>query len=567
MAWQERRQMQELICKEKITALYLRLSRDDDLEGDSNSISNQKIMLMDYAKRNKFEEIEIFIDDGVSGVTLKRPGFQQLLKRIEANEVATLIVKDMSRLGRNYLEVGQLTDTVFPMYGIRFIAINDGVDSDVGEDDFTPFRNIMNEWYAKDMSKKMRSALKTKSKQGFAIGPPSYGYRYADDNKKKWVVDEEAAEVVREIYDLRKKGTSINEIERILKNAKILTPSVYAAKHGLRRANNLSTRGDCFWDKSMVRKILLNRVYVGDVINFRTYSKSYKLKDRIENSEEDMDIHLDMHEAIVSRADWEMVSKTFNTTRCRSTKFSEKNIFSGFLKCSDCGANLNYKYTHDNPNNEYFSCRNQRVKNGLCTSTHHIRVDAITQMVKMNICNIIQFASIYEDEFVKLVMSSHYKQVRLSQEANKDKLNKALSRYRELDILYEKTFSEKALGNISEQRFLKLSSSFEDEQFELKQKINYLTEKVNEELKHEMNAEKFLTLVRKYTVVETLTREILQEFIDKIIVHHKEKVCGEEVQRIEIYYNFIGGIELLHLSQQESENLIRYFGRNKSKTA
>lgn len=559
--------MKQLQAKEKITALYLRLSRDDELNGESNSISNQKILLTDFAKKNKFKNIKYFIDDGVSGVTMKRPSFQKMIKQVEQDEVENIIVKDMSRLGRNYLDVGQLTETVFPMHNIRFIAINDGVDSEHGEDDFTPFRNIMNEWYAKDMSRKMRSAMRTKSKQGYAIGCPPYGYKHDDIDVKRWVIDDEAAEIVRYIYDLRKNGTSVNDIERLLKREKILIPSVYAVRKGFKKATKQSVRGEFFWDKSMVRSILTNQAYVGDVINFRTYSKSYKLKDRLENSKENWEIHKNMHQAIISRSEWELIQKSFNKTKFRKPKNAEKNMFAGLLTCSDCGANLNYKFTHDNPNNQYFSCRNKRANNGLCGTTHHIRVDTITELIKKNLGNIVRFASVFEDEFVKIVVDEKYKEVQLRQKKNQEALQVALSRNNEVDILYEKLFEEKILGNLTEDRFKKLSEKFEDEQSQLKMKIENLKKIVDDELNHEMNAEGFLNLVRKYTDIEKVTPKILQEFIDKIVVHHREEIDGIKTQKVEIYYKMIGYIELPLISKKENEQLIKMFGRKKDQIA
>jgi Site-specific recombinases, DNA invertase Pin homologs len=297
--------MKQSNIEEKVTALYLRLSRDDEQSangigtGESNSISNQKALLTDFAKRNKFRNIKVFVDDGVSGVTMNRDGFKEMLTMVKADQVSTIIVKDMSRLGRNYLEVGQLTETVFPMHDVRFIAVNDGVDSDKGEDDFTPFRNIMNEWYAKDMSRKMRSTLRTKSKQGYAIGHPPLGYMYDTVDPKRWVIDPEGAEIVQHIYSLRQEGTSINEIALILKREKVLTPSLYAQQKGLKNPQKKATRGEYLWDHSMVRKILMNQAYVGDVINFRTYSKSFKLKDRLDNPKENWEIREDVFEPII----------------------------------------------------------------------------------------------------------------------------------------------------------------------------------------------------------------------------------------------------------------------------
>jgi len=428
--------------EEKITALYLRLSRDDEQDGESNSISTQKALLNDFAKRNKFRNIKVFVDDGVSGVTFNRDGFKELMQLIESDKVETIIVKDMSRLGRNYLEVGQLTETVFPMHNIRFIAVNDGVDSAKGEDDFTPFRNIMNEWYAKDMSRKMRSSLKTKSQQGYAIGHPPLGYMYDESNPKRWTIDNEGAEIVQHIFTLRQQGSSINDIAKTLKREKVLIPSIYAQRKGLKNPTKRAIRGEYLWDTSMVRKLLMNQAYVGDVVNFRTYSKSFKLKERLDNPKEKWEIHKNVHAPIIERSVWEDIQKSFGNTKYRKPKHIEKNMFSGLMQCSDCGANLNYKYTHDNPANHYFSCRNKRANNGLCSKTHHIRVDTITDIVTRHLSSIIRFAALFEDEFVKLVVDEHYKQIQLQQRRNQELLQSALAREKEA---YTSSFGRKEI--------------------------------------------------------------------------------------------------------------------------
>lgn len=552
--------------EDNITALYVRLSRDDELEGESNSISNQKALLTDYARRHKFKNVRIFVDDGVSGVTMNRDGFQEMMALVEAGKVSTVIVKDMSRLGRNYLEVGQLTETIFPMHNVHFVAVNDGVDSDRGEDDFTPFRNIMNEWYAKDMSRKMRSSMRTKSKQGYAIGRPPLGYMRDSENPKLWVIDPEGAEVIRHIYTLRMDGTSVNEIAKKLRYEKVLIPSIYAERKGFKKPTRRAARGEYQWDTSMVRQILRNQEYVGDVLNFRTYSKSYKLKERLENPRENWEIHKDVHEAIIPRDEWELIQKTFGDTKYRKPKHIEKNMFCGYLKCSDCGANLNYKYTHDNPDNHYFSCRNKRAGNGLCSKTHHIRVDVITELVRRNLSEIVRFASAFEDEFVKIVMDEQYKQIQIQQRKNQETLQTLLARNREVDVFYEKLFEEKILGNLTEDRFKKLSEKYEDEQAELTQRIRHMKKVVAEEQKHELNAEGFLQLVRKYTDIQELTPDILREFIDQIVVHHREKQGNETFQQVDIYYRFIGHVELPKLSKPQREGYLLSFGREKEES-
>ena len=555
--------MKNILNEEKITALYLRLSRDDEQEGESNSIANQRTLLTEYANKHGHRNIQVFIDDGISGVSMNRLGFQQMLKLVEKDCVATIIVKDMSRLGRNYLDVGHLTEMLLPQHGVRLIAVNDGVDSEQGEDDFTPFRNIINEFYAKDMSRKIRSAKRQKSKQGYAVGLPLFGYKYEGEDKRKWKVDNEVAEVVRYIYQMRKDGTSIPEIVKTLKREKVLSPSAYAVQKGYRKPSKRATRGECFWDTSMIERILTNQSYVGDVINFRTYSKSYKLKKRLDNAPENWEIHKDVHEAIISRDLWEQIQKTFGGTKARSPRHVRKNMFAGLLKCSDCGANLNYKYTHQNPDNHYFSCKNKRDNNGLCGKTHHIRVDVLTYLVREHISNIARFANQFEDDFVKIVVSEHYKRVANQQKRNKDKLEQLLNRNKELDILCERLYEEKILGNLSEERYKKLSYKYEDEQAEVKQQIKHLKKTVLEESAQEMNCDGFLELVRQVTEVRELTPEILGAFIDKIVVHHREQIHDEVVQKVEIYYKMIGFIELPDMSGKQKENYMRCFSRKR----
>ncbi len=554
--------MDELLQEEKITALYLRLSRDDEKEGESNSISNQRKLLMDFAKKNKFRNIKVFIDDGVSGVTFNRNGFKSLMELIEQDMVSTLIVKDMSRLGRNHLEVGKLTDYIFPTYNVRFIAVNDGVDSERGEDDFTPFRNIMNEWYCKDMSRKLKSTLHLKSKQGYAVGHPPYGYRYAED-KKKWIIDDESSEIVKRIFSMRLQGESINKIAEKLRQEKILIPSIYADRKGIRKSATKAPLGEFIWHHRTIAGILQNQSYVGDVVNFRTYSKSFKLKKRLENDKENWEIHKNVHEPIIDRADFEKVQTTFGNTKFRKPKNVPKNMFAGFLKCSDCGANLNYKFTHDNQDNCYFSCKNNRANNGLCKKTHHIRVDMLTQIVKNNIAEIVRFANNFEDEFVKIVVDENYKLVQERQKKNNEALRKMIARDKEIDALIEGLFEQKILGNLTDERFKKLTYKYEDEQLEIKEKIKNLKKIVLENKKHELDVDSFLDIVKKYSQIETLSVDILSEFIDKIIVYHLETIDGMTSQKIEIFYKMIGNIKIPQISRKEEIGFIKYFGRMK----
>ena len=425
-------------------------------------------------KKNHFRNVRIFVDDGVSGATMRRGGFQEMMALIEAGKVKTVIVKDMSRLGRNYIEVGQLTEIIFPQHNVRLIALNDGVDSELGEDDFTPFRNVMNEWYLKDLSRKLRSAQRTKSAQGYAIGRPPLGYMRNPDNPKSWAIDEEGAAVVRMIYAMRLQGVSVNDIAQKLRHRRVLTPSAYAVQKGY-TTRKISVRGEFFWDHPIVRDILSNRAYLGDVVNFRTTSRSYKLKQRIDNPEDKWEIHEGIHDPVIDQASWEAVQKTFGSTKIRKPKtVEERNMFSGLLICNDCGAHLNYKYTHDNPENQYFSCRNKRANNGLCHSTHHIRVDYITALVANHLRRTLHFASLFEDEFVKVVVDERYREVQLRQKKNQRELAEAKARDKEINRLYEKIYEDQALGRLPEERFMMLASKYDDEQAALRQRIRYL---------------------------------------------------------------------------------------------
>lgn len=412
----------------------------------------------------------------------------------------------------------------------------------------------------------MRSSMQTKSKQGYAIGQPPFGYMHDPENRKRWVIDPEGAEVVRYIYGLRREGTSINDIAKQLKREQVLIPSVYALRKGFRRPTKQAVRGEYLWDTSLVRKILQNQAYVGDVLNFRTYSKSYKLRKRLDNPEEKWEVHKDVHDAIIPREEWELIQKTFGDTKCRKPKHIEKNMFCGYLKCSDCGANLNYKYTHDNPDNHCFSCRNKRANNGLCSKTHHIRVDVITELVLRNLSEIVRFAAAFEDEFVKIVMDEQYKQIQIQQRKNQETLQTLLARNREVDVLYEKLFEEKILGNLTEDRFKKLSEKYEDEQAELIQRIR-LPEKSGDR-----GAKARAKRRGIHSVGAPVHRYPRADPGNSPAVYrqdrgaHREKRGKETFQQVDIYYRFIGHVELPKLSRPQREAHLLSFGREKEES-
>ena len=332
--------------KHGVTALYLRLSRDDDLQGESNSIVNQKKLLTKYAKEHRFTNTRCYADDGYTGTNFNRPGLQEMLEDIEAGYVTTVIVKDMSRLGRSYLQVGYYTDNYFPDHNVRFIAVNDGVDSDQGDDDFSPFRNIMNEWYAKDISRKVRSSKKLRGNAGDPMCPPPYGYKKDPDNPRKWIIDDEAAEVVRRIYRLCVEGKGIETTARILQEDGILTPTQYWESKGIRKGGKKSQDTPCKWCKTTITKILTLREYTGTLVNFKTYSKSFKNKRCLDNPEENWAIFENHHEAIIDKTTWEQVQKLREGTKRRKPKNTKKNMFAGLLYCADCGHKLHYNINH-----------------------------------------------------------------------------------------------------------------------------------------------------------------------------------------------------------------------------
>ncbi|MDL2254590.1 recombinase family protein [Ruminococcaceae bacterium OttesenSCG-928-I18] len=552
--------LDRLMTMQDITVLYLRISREDDRDGESYSIENQRRLLLDVAEKNDFHNLVCLTDDGISGVTDKRPEFQKLMATIKADRVKMVIVKDMSRLGRNYLSVGEYVEYLFPSHNVRLIAVNDGVDTINGVDDFTPFRNLMNEWYAKDISRKRRSTNITLDKQGKPIGQPPYGYKW-DANSAYWEIDEEAAEVVKRIFSLKLQGNSLGSIAGILRAEKVFIPTVYLMMKGLRKPQKHVERGNYFWNTSTVSHMLKNQKYCGDVVNFQTYSRSYKLKDRLRNPKEKWSVHPDVHPPIIDRDTFEQVQKTFATTKMRSPKDVPKHMLAGYLVCSDCGKNLHYKLTYPNNANHYFSCGNNRVSKTLCPLSHHIRVDTIMEATVQMIARVTQFARDYEDEFVKIVVSEKYKMMQLEQEQNKKELQRITGRQGELEILFTRLYEDRTLGVLPESVFLKMSKMYTEEQAELDAKAVALQKTVDSDNAHKLDVDKFLQMVRKYTAINELTPEVLRHFIDKIVVHHREETKEGRTQRLDFHFNFIGKVDIPTLHE-----LARYkksFGRKK----
>ena len=444
--------------------LYERLSRDDNLEGESYSIGNQKKLLTKVAKEKGYTNLVHFLDDGISGVTMDRPGFVEMIRQLEQGRAAAVFVKDLSRLGRNYIEVGRLTEEFFPEHDIRLVAVSDNIDTAEGENELAPIRNLFNEWYARDISKKRRISNKIKGNAGEPMGQPPYGYIKDPDNPKHWIVDEEEAQVVRRIYSMTLEGDGTEQIATQLERDEILTPRAYWLKKGIKRPGKGKQQPATKWNSSTVTKILSLQEYCGDILNFKTYSKSYKNKKRLENDRENWVIFKDVHEPIIERAIFEQVQQKRGKIRKRRTHEGERNMFSGLLICADCGHNLHFHFNQGNPDIEYFNYSNYKGNRGSCTFTHYVRVNFLEQVVLGEIRRLTKFASQFEDEFVKAVIG-HSQQAEATDQKLKEKELKTLqARDEELDGLFEQIYEDNVSGKLSDDRFARISRRYEEEQ-------------------------------------------------------------------------------------------------------
>ena len=528
-----------VLNQEEITALYCRLSQDDKQEGDSNSIINQKKILKKYALDRGYTNIQFYIDDGVSGTTFNRAGFQSMIADVEAGKVKRVIVKDMSRLGRDYLQVGMYTEIFFPEHDVHFIAVNDGVDSNQEDNEFTPFRNIINEWYAKDTSKKIRAVKRSKGMAGEHIGShPPYGYMKNPENKKEWIIDEEAAEVVREIFRLCVGGYGPTRIAHILTERKILCPTYYALEKGGKPRTALPA-DKYTWNGPVVAKILDRMDYLGHTVNFKTHVKSYKVHKTIYNSPDQWKVFEGTHEAIIDKETFEIVQK-IRAGKRRPTRMGEMPMFSGLLYCADCGRKLSFHRKADEPaEKHHYLCENYRSNTANCTM-HYIRNVVVERIVLENLKEVIQYVSNYEDEFVQMIMDSDMRQRNRELAQKKKRLAEIQKRIGELDTIFQRIYEDNIIGKLSDERFLKMSKGYEDEQHTLQTEANEIQSELQQEEKKSVDVKRFLAIVKKYTDLTELTPEILREFIDKIIVHAPDKSSGRRLQEIEIIYNHIG---------------------------
>ncbi len=524
--------------------LYERLSRDDNLEGESYSIGNQKKLLAKVAKEKGYTNLVHFLDDGISGVTMDRPGFVEMIRQLEQGKAAAVFVKDLSRLGRNYIEVGRLTEEFFPDHDIRLVAVSDNIDTAEGENELAPIRNLFNEWYARDISKKRRISNKIKGNAGEPMGQPPYGYIKDPNDPKHWIVDDEAAQVVRRVYSMTLEGFGTEQIATQLEKDGVLTPRAYWLTKGIKRPGKGKQQPPTKWNSSTITKILSLQEYCGDILNFKTYSKSYKNKKRIDNDRENWVVFQDVHEAIIERAVYEQVQQKRGKIRKRRTNNGEHNMFSGLLVCADCGSNLHFHFNQGNPEIKYFNCSNYKGNRGTCTSTHYVRVDFLEEVVLGEIRRLTRFASLYEDEFVKAVIGHSQQAEQTDRKLKEKELKTLLARDEELDGLFERIYEDNVSGKLSDDRFAKMSRRYEDEQKELSEKIKKLRSEIEKQSSRSMTTDMFIGLVRKYTRARKLTPRMLNELIEKIEVFNAEKIDGVWEQRLRIHYNCVGTIEI-----------------------
>ncbi len=533
-----------MLDQQKITVLYCRLSNEDALDGESNSIANQRSILQAYADTHGFTNTRVFIDDGYTGTNFNRPGIQEALSLVEQGLVSTFIVKDMSRFGRDYLQVGQYTELIFPSYDVRFIAINDGVDSAYGDNDFTPFRNLFNDFYAKDTSKKVRAIFRAKAARGEHLGGAPYGYMDDPEQHGHWIIDPEAAKVVKRIFDLTIDGKGPDRIARILEADN--TPTVKAL-YAARKGKPLPDR-PYHWVEQSIVTILERQEYTGCTCSFKTYSRSYKLKKRIPNKPEDMIVFPNTQEAIVPQAQWDRVQELRSNKR-RMTKAERQGLFSGLLFCADCGSKLHFATckSYEGKQDRYF-CSRYKSGRGTC-SAHYIREEVLRQIVleRIRAINLYIHDDVngFQEEWLQNRREDHQRNIR----EDKKRLAQARKRLDELDVLIARGYEDAVLGNLSMERYKKMAKGYEAEQDRLRLEIIALEEWVEQQIEMNDDLDHFIALVEKYEEITELTPAIVNEYVQKIVIHAPDKSSGKRRQRIQIYFNFLGEFNLPALNE------------------
>ena len=536
-----------------ITALYCRLSRDDGTESESNSIGNQKKLLSQKAKEMGLTDTKYYVDDGYTGTNFNRPGFQQLIDDIEIGLVSAVMVKDLSRLGRDYVSVGNYTDSYFPEHNIRFIAVNDAIDSDEGESEIAPFKNILNEMYARDISKKIRSSHRLRGSMGEPLSQPPYGYMKSPENKKKWIIDPEAATVVKSIFKMCLDGKGNETIARELQENEVLIPMAYWRSKGLNRGGKKTQTNPYKWCKTTVQKILSQQEYCGDIINFKTYSKSFKNKTRYENSKENWAVFKNVNEPIIDRETFETVQKFISKTKRRAPKKEngERSIFNGLIYCGDCHSKMRYHTSTSNKEIHYFTCSDNKVDyRGKCPGRHYVRADALEEVVKLELRRLVEMLEIDESYFAQLLLRKNDEEREKDKKFLESELQKAIARSNTVSQLYEKLYEDNVAGKVSDEWFVELSHKYEKERMDLKAKIADTRHKIEELKNNNSEYEKFISAIRRFMQMDNLTSPLLRELIDHIDIFETEGTGKSRTQRIVIYYRFIGYIELPNATKQ-----------------
>jgi len=525
--------------EQRITALYARLSRDDEKEGVSGSIQNQKSILEKYAKDNHLLNPRFFYDDGYSGVTFTRPAFMEIMELAEQGLVANLVVKDHSRLGRNRLVVGQLLEEDFVRLNVRYIAIMDNIDTANGISDIVPMQDLFNEWHAKNTSDKVRRVMQSRGNAGIPLTTnPPFGYKKAPEDKNKWVVDEPAAEVVRQIFKMSVSGLGPTQIAKKLRSDGVLTPSEYLHSIGV----NCPAKPPAYahnWCSSSVAAILDRQEYTGDTVNFRSFSQSFKLKKRLDKPQDEWKIFPDTHPAIIDREVFALVQE-LRQHRRRPTRTGIVSMFSGLLYCADCGGKLGYSATNNYKREQaFFFCSAYRGNSDVC-SAHFIRERIVEQLVLEGLQRLMWYIQVYEKQFAQEQMERFGLQEKKALAEKRRELDRAKQRVAEIDRIIQKSYEDFSKGLLTEERFATLSMAYEAEQRELKVQIPELETTLNSTASKANDLQRFIDRAKQVTRLTELTPEIVHEFIEKIVVSKPEKVDGKRRQRVDIYYNTIG---------------------------
>lgn len=482
-----------------------------------------------------------------------RPGFQQLIDDIEIGLVSAVMVKDLSRLGRDYVSVGNYTDSYFPEHNVRFIAVNDAIDSDEGESEIAPFKNILNEMYARDISKKIRSSHRLRGSRGEPLSQPPYGYMKSAENKKKWIIDPEAATVVKSIFKMCLDGKGNETIARELQENKVLIPMAYWQSKGLNRGGKKTQTNPYKWCKTTVQKILSQQEYCGDIINFKTYSKSFKNKTRYENSKENWAVFKNVNEPIINRETFETVQKFISKTKRRAPKKEngERSIFNGLIYCGDCHSKMRYHTSTSNKEIHYFTCSDNKVDyRGKCPGRHYVRADALEEVVKLELRRLVEMLEIDESYFAQLLLRKNDEEREKDKKFLESELQKAIARNNTVSQIYEKLYEDNVIGKVSDEWFVELSHKYEKERMNLKAKIADTRHKIEELKNNNSEYEKFISAIRRFMQMDNLTSPLLRELIDHIDIFETEGTGKSRTQRIVIYYRFIGYIELPNATKQ-----------------